>query len=81
MYCRLGIWHIDLFTKLRPGDNLMATHHFKDNDGHPASLGWSPINISLRLVTPYPIALSQKLSPSFPRMVTHQPKLLQSDKT
>ena len=41
-------------------------------DGHPASPGWSPI--SLRLVTHYPKSPSKILSPSFPRMVTHNPK-------
>ena len=72
---------INLITKLRPGDNChgwsatihwMVTHHPKDMDGHPASPGWSPI--SLRLVTHSPKSPSQILSPSFPRMVTHDPK-------
>ena len=40
--------------------------------------GWSP---SLRLVTHYPIAPFQILSPTIPSMVTHHPKLLQSDQT
>ena len=48
MYYRLGIWHIDLITKLRPGDNChgwlasihkMVTHHTKDKDGYPVSPG------------------------------------------
>ena len=76
-----NIFDIDLIRKSRPGDNChgwlasipwMVTHHPKDKDGHPASPGWSPI--SLRLVTHYPIAPSQILSPSFPRMVTYDPK-------
>ena len=95
MYYRLVIWHIDLITKLRPGDNChgwsatipwMVNHHPKDKDGHPASPGWSPI--SLRLVTHYSKSPSQILSPAsqgwspmIPSMVTHHPKLLKSDKT
>ena len=87
MYCRLGIWHIDLITKSRPGDNChgwsdpipwMVTHHLKDKDGHSASPVWSPI--SLRLVTHYSIAPSQILSqasqgwsPTIPSMITHHP--------
>ena len=71
----------DLITKLRPGDNChewpapipwMFTHHPKDKDGHPVSQGWS--SLSLRLVNHYPIAPSQILSPSLPRMVSHNPK-------
>ena len=81
MYSRLVICHIDLITKLRPGDNCngwsatnpwMVTHHSKDRDGHPPSPEWSPI--SLRLVTHNLKSSSQILSPSFPRMVTHDPK-------
>ena len=34
MYYRLWIWHLDLNTKLRLGDNSM--------DGHPLTQGWSP---------------------------------------
>ena len=95
MYYRLVIWHIDLITKLRPGDNChgwsatipwMVNHHPKDKDGHPASPGWSPI--SLRLVTHYSKSPSQILSPAsqgwstmIPSMVTHHPKLLKFDKT
>ena len=30
MHYRLGILHMDIIKKLRPGDNLMVIHHFKD---------------------------------------------------
>ena len=44
VYYRLGIWHINFITKLRPGDNcygwsatipIMVTHH--PMDGYPPS--------------------------------------------
>ena len=55
----------------------MVTQH--PRDGHISALGWSPIiqNYLPKQCCP----ASQGWSPTIPSMVTHHPKLLQSDQT